>query len=100
MNDERLHEVVVTIVRPSFEGRAVVGNGESNGESRIITSKEKDILNFCTVPRISAEIMAHIGITNQTRNRRRYINPLVVRGLLKLLIPDKPNDRNQKYVKV
>ena len=43
--------------------------------------------------------MSHIGITNQTRNRRRLINSLVEKGLLKMLIPDNPNDRNQKYVK-
>ena len=39
-------------------------------------------------------------LTNQTKNRKKYINPLVEEGLLKLTIPDKPNDPNQKYVKV
>ena len=95
INDERLQEVVVKIMRPAPVDSAI----ESNGESIFLTAKEKDILNFCTVPRTSAEIMSHIGITNQTRNRRRLINPLVEKGLLKMLVPDKPNDRNQKYVK-
>ena len=99
INDERLQEVVVTIMRPAPVDSVIESNGESNGESIFLTAKEKDILNFCTVPRTSAEIMSHIGITNQTRNRRRLINPLVEKGLLKMLVPDNPNDRNQKYVK-
>ena len=74
-------------------------NREGNGESPILKSDVRDILNFCTVPRTSAEIMAHICITNQTRNRRRHINPLVEKGLLKMTMPGRPNDRNQKYVK-
>ena len=99
VNDERLQEVVVTIMRPASMDSIIESNGESNGENILLSAKEKDILNFCSVPRTSAEIMSHIGITNQTRNRRRLINPLVEKGLLKMSIPDNPNDRNQKYVK-
>ena len=38
-------------------------------------------------------------IRQQAENRKKHINPLVEQGRLKLTIPDKPNDPNQKYVK-
>ena len=61
--------------------------------------KVKDILNFCTVPRTAKEIMERLGISNQSKNRKIHIASLVEQGLLKMTIPDNPNDRNQKYVK-
>jgi len=72
---------------------------KSNQEDKL-PGKIKDVVNFCTVPRTAQEIMARIGITNQSKNRKRYISALVEQGLLKLTIPDNPKDRNQKYVKV
>ena len=57
-------------------------------------------MNFCSVPRSAQEIMDRIGISNQTTNRKRHIQPLVDMGMLKMNIPENPNDRNQKYRKV
>ena len=43
--------------------------------------------------------MERIGVSNQSKNRKKYISYLVEQKLLKLTIPDNPKDRNQKYVK-
>ncbi len=82
------------------------GNQESNQESNqeklhnhLITKKQKDIVNFCSVPRSSKEILDRIGVSNQSANRRRHILPLVEMGFLEMTNPDNPNDRNQKYRK-
>lgn len=119
VNDTKKKEVVVTFWRESNqEGIRVTeqsnggakkvtefGNGvteQSNGTHPIKTKllgKVQDIVNYCTVPRAAAEILSRMGLTNQTKNRKKYINPLIEDGLLKLTIPDKPNDPNQKYVK-
>ena len=105
LNDEKRKEVIVTFWRESNQGSVRVteqSNGvtkKSNQENKL-PGKIKDIVNFCTVPRTAQEIMEHIGITNQSKNRKRYITALVEQGLLKLTIPDNPKDRNQKYVKV
>ena len=116
VNDTKKKEVIVTFWRESNQGSVRVteqSNGvtkKSNQEQQKVTKKSnqenklpgkiKDIVNFCTVPRTAQEIMEHIGITNQSKNRKRYITALVEQGLLKLTIPDNPKDRNQKYVKV
>lgn len=119
VNDTKKKEVIVTFWRGSNQERVRVtefGNGvtkKSNGAQQKVTEssngvapskvklpgKEQDIINFCTVPRTAAEILSRMGLTNQTKNRKKHINPLVEQGRLKLTIPDKPNDPNQKYVK-
>ena len=116
LNDEKRKEVIVTFWRESNQESVIVteqSNGvtkKSNQEQQKVTKKSnqedkfpgkiKDVVNFCTVPRTAQEIMERIGITNQSKNRKRYISALVEQGLLKLTIPDNPKDRNQKYVKV
>ena len=62
-----------------------------------LTKKEQDIRNFCSVPRTAQEIMDRLGITNQSKNRLKYITSLLELGVLERTIPDKPNDPNQKY---
>ena len=65
-----------------------------------VTKKQKDILNFCSVPRSAQEIMDRIGIDNQTNNRKRYIQALIDLGYLMPLFPESMTASNQKYVKV
>lgn len=65
--------------------------------TRPLTKKEQDIRNFCSVPRAAQEIMDRLGITNQSKNRLKYITSLLELGVLERTIPDKPNDPNQKY---
>ena len=115
---ESAHEFV-TIVRrkvdasnpKSNQASNQVSNGESNGVSNgetnqvkpakvQLTGSQKDIVNFCSVPRSAQEILERIGISNQTKNRKKYIQPLLDLGVLEMTIPDNPNDRNQKYRKV
>ena len=75
---------------------------KDNNESQKapLTNKQKDILNFCSVPRTTAEIMERLGLTNQTKNRERYITSLVAAGYLQMTNPDNPTASNQKYKKV
>lgn len=61
-------------------------------------SKEKSIVDFCSMPKSKAEIAAHIGLTDLKYLQRAYLSPLVKNGLLQLTVPDKPTSRNQKYV--
>ena len=102
VNDTKKKEVIVTFWRESNQESVRVteqSNGAQSAKKKL-TGKVQDIVNYCTVPRTAAEILSRMGLTNQTKNRKKYINPLVEEGLLKLTIPDKLNDPNQKYVKV
>ena len=52
------------------------------------------ILKFCKEPRTTKEIMVYLGLKDR---RNFYLKSLLDSG--KLQIPDKPNTKNQKYIK-
>ena len=65
-----------------------------------LSNKQRDIVNFCSVPRTTTEIMERLGLSNQTKNRERYISSLVAAGYLQMTNPENPTASNQKYKKV
>ena len=71
----------------------------SNTKKVSLSNKQRDIVNFCSVPRTTAEIMERLGLSNQTKNRERYITSLVAAGYLQMTNPDNPTASNQKYKK-
>ena len=98
------NEFVITIPRNSNqvtpESNLVTyesNQPRANLVTRKLTKKEEDIRNFCSVPRTAQEIMDRLKITNQSKNRQKYITSLIEIGVLERTIPEKPNDPNQKY---
>mgnify|MGYP006927619524 FL=1 len=65
-----------------------------------LTKKQKDIVNFCSVPRTSREILERAGVVYHTKNIAKYITSLVAAGYLLMTNPDNPTASNQKYKKV
>ena len=74
-------------------------NTNSDTRRRIISAKEKDVVNFCTIPRTSREILERVGVTYHTKNIQKYITSLVEAGYLEMTNPDNPKASNQKYRK-
>jgi ATP-dependent DNA helicase RecG len=62
-----------------------------------LTKKQKDIINFCSVPRTAKEILDRIGVSVHSKNREHYISSLVAAGYLQMTNPDNPRASNQKY---
>ena len=65
-----------------------------------LTNKQKDIVNFCSVPRTSSEILERAGVVYHTKNIAKYITSLVAAGYLQMTNPDNPTASNQKYKKL
>lgn len=95
-----------------YEGATVSGqasgqnkknlNGDLDGAAVQDTNQDeraKMILAFCAEPRTRDEMQQHIGIANRGYFRTTILKPLLESGELKMTIPDKPNSRNQKYVR-
>ena len=116
---ETTHEFVIVFrrksnqesVQESVQGSVQENVQETNQETNqvkhqvrpskpLLTKAQKDIVNFCSVPRSAKEIMERLGIINHSANKKRHIQPLVDMGVLEMTIPENPNDRNQKYRKV
>ena len=68
--------------------------------SVLLSQRQKKVVDFCSIPRTAQEIMDFIGISNQSKNRKKYIANLVDAGILEMTIPNFPKDKKQKYRKV
>lgn len=64
-----------------------------------LSNKQKDIVNYCSVPRSSKEILERAGVSNHSKNRERYVTLLIEAGYLEMTNPENPNASNQKYRK-
>ncbi len=56
------------------------------------------ILSACLIPKTRAEIFKLLGISNQSKNFKTHLSPMLSLGILQLTIPDKPNSKFQKYI--
>ena len=65
-----------------------------------LSSAQKNIIQFCAIPRTAKEIMDHIGYYNNSKNMTTYVRPLLEMGYIEMTEPDKPKSKNQKYRKV
>lgn len=61
--------------------------------------RAEKIIEFCTEPKSREEIQLFVGIAHREHFRAKILKPLLDSGKLKMTIPDKPNSRNQKYIK-
>ena len=59
----------------------------------------KRILDYCSVPRTRTELQELAKISGRKAFVEKYLKPLQASGKLVMTVPDKPNSRNQKYVK-
>lgn len=51
------------------------------------------------VPYTSFALMEKLGLKSKEGFRRNYLRPAVERNLIRMTVPEKPNSRNQRYVK-
>lgn len=61
---------------------------------------EKQLLSYCCIPRTRAEIVAFLELNSGQYAFRRYIDPLLKAGDLRMTIPEKPRSHSQRYVSV
>ena len=105
-DNEKTREFVITIPRREHHVKNAPSNGEmhhenapSSEKTHQLTKKQTDIINFCSIPRSSKEIMDRLGLYNQSRNRQRHIQPLIDMGYLEPTIQGNPKAKGQKYRK-
>jgi predicted HTH transcriptional regulator len=64
---------------------------------QVIGSAIKLLVVVAEGPVARADLLAALGISNDTRNAKRHIEPLMAAGWLELTDPEHPRNRNQQY---
>ena len=72
---------------------------EDNEQLSECIKKLLDVMEY-DIPYTSKTLMEKLGLKSKEGFRRNYLRPAVDRNLICMTIPDKPNSRNQRYVKV
>lgn len=58
-----------------------------------------DVMEYDT-PYTSVALMEKLGLKSKEGFRRNYLRPAIELNLIHMTIPDKPNSRNQRYIKL
>lgn len=92
MDVDRVSFLVILPVNPHFLPESPSYPSSDDGDKNHL-----DILLFCITSKSRAEIFSKIGVTNQSSNYSRFVQPLIESGYLELSIPEKPTSKRQRY---
>ncbi len=85
MMDEVIDSVIDSLKKESIN--------ISEQVTRLLEVMDKDI------PVSASELMKRLKIKSRDTLRNSYLKPAIENGLVRMLLPDSPNSKNQKYVK-
>ncbi|MBR2408513.1 MAG: Fic family protein [Lachnospiraceae bacterium] len=57
-----------------------------------------DVMEY-DVPYTASAIMDMLGLKSKETFRKNYMNPALEQNLVRMMLPDKPNSRNQRYIR-
>ena len=63
-----------------------------------LTSRQRDILDACEVPRSLTALMERAGVSHRSHFRNTHLKPLLEARLVRRTNPENPRAPNQKYV--
>ena len=86
--------VTLIFLRPATKKE---GTMQATMQATVQATREKEILSFCKTPKSREEIQDYIKIKNRDYFRKKILNPIIQKDLLKMTIPEKPNSPKQKY---
>lgn len=67
-------------------------------DNTIQNTYSNSLLSFCCEPKTREEIANFLGLKNVPYAMRQHVQPLLKEGKLKMIFPNKPRSRYQKYV--
>ncbi len=66
--------------------------------ARVLTARQRAIVEVCDVPRSLAELMERAGVSHRSHFRRKHLKPLLEAGLVRMTNPGNPRAPNQRYI--
>lgn len=71
---------------------------ESSEQMTEYLKKMLDVMEY-DVPYTATAIMERLGLKSRETFRKNYMHPALELNLVKMTIPDKPNSKNQRYIR-
>lgn len=96
-NSDALIEFMLEMIDQVLDD-VILQVNKANAETSEYVKKMLDLMEY-DIPYTSNDIMERLGLRYKETLRKNYINPALELGLIRMTIPDKPNSRNQRYVK-
>lgn len=72
---------------------------EENGQFSECIKKLLEVMEY-DIPYTGKVLMEKLGIKSREGFRRNYLRPAIEANLLRMTIPEKPNSRNQRYIRL
>ena len=85
-------------IRPQTLDEVAGQVAESTEQMTEYLKRMLDVMEY-DVPYTSSAIMQLLGLKSKETFRKHYMNPALQHNLVKMTIPDKPNSKNQRYIK-
>ncbi|HBG33218.1 MAG: cell filamentation protein Fic [Tenericutes bacterium GWD2_38_27] len=75
---------------------------DANKQYLYLSAQVKKLIEFMIagIPYSALELMDLVGIKSRASFKINYLDPCLDAGIIKMTISDKPNSRNQRYIKV
>ncbi|MCD8156474.1 MAG: Fic family protein [Clostridiales bacterium] len=73
--------------------------GENNEQLSESLKRLLEVMEY-DIPYTGRTLMEKLGLKSKEGFRRNYLHPAAEMNLIRMTIPDKPNSRNQRYMKV
>lgn len=70
----------------------------SSWENVIFTLEETRLLQYCAKPKDVKSMMAHLQLRDRKNFVHNYLNPFLVKGILRMTNPGSPRSPKQTYV--
>lgn len=94
-----LSEVATATVGPTSVSSTTQDSTEVITQVKLKKEQLDALVNYCSTPKSRSEMQEFCKIKTAEYFRKYIIKPLLAEGFIKQTIPEKPNSRNQKYIK-
>ena len=91
---EFMAEQIDAILDEILNSSAYLKDNLSEYVKRLLSVMEYD------TPYTANTVLKLLNLKSKETLRKNYLNPAIERGLVKMTVPDKPNSRNQRYIKI
>lgn len=91
---EFILEQISTVLNEISNSAKYSSDNLSEYVKKLLTVMEYD------TPYTATAILSLLDLKSKETLRKNYLNPAIENGLVKMTLPDKPNSRNQRYIKI